>query len=101
MAQQEKSKLVHMLGDPEEATDGNELDSAAVRCTPVVPDKVKSTLYKELTNEEGDYMMMSIEEKQPGDVAEYCKNICIGQYTDNTSTMTTDITQLSSEEDIF
>lgn len=100
MAQQEKSKLVHM-SVPEEATDENELDSAAVRCTPVVPDKVKSTLYKELTNEEGDYMMMSIEEKQPGDVAEYRKNICTGQYTDNMSTMTTDITQLSSEEDIF
>lgn len=101
MAQQEKNKLVHMLDNPEEATDNNELDSAAVRCIPAVPDKVELTLYKEPTIEKDDYMMISIEETKSGDVAVYRKNICTGPYTDNMSTMTSNITQLSSEEDIF
>ena len=101
MAQQEKNKLVHTLDNPEKASDDNELDSAAVRCTHVVPDKVELSLYKEPTIEEDDYMMISTEETQPGDVAEYRKNICTGGHTDNMSTMTSNITQLSSEEDIF
>ena len=101
MAQQEKNKLVHMLDNPEEATDNNELDSAAVRCIPAVPDKVELTLYKEPTIEKDDYMMISIEETKSGDVAVYRKNICTGRHTDNMSTMTSNITQLSSEEDIF